>query len=152
MLDAIGARGTVVPAPTPLTGYTVAPRYVVHQHGTMRMGRSPKDSVVDQWGRFWEVPNLFVADGSLFTTAGGYNPTHTIEALAHRVADHIATEGAGLLLRPASAVAAAAVTGLPNTTSSTPGAATMTALATAATAGAAGAVRRMRHSDGDSAG
>ena len=88
---------TVVPAPTPLTGYTVAPRYVVHQHGTMRMGRSPATSVVNRYGQFWDIPNLFVADGSLFPTAGGYNPTHTIEALAHWVAKYIAVNGAAVM-------------------------------------------------------
>ncbi|MEA2646394.1 MAG: hypothetical protein QOE92_1477 [Chloroflexota bacterium] len=99
MLTAIGATGTVLPTPTPVTSYSSAPRYVVHQHGTMRMGSSPADSVVDRNGRLWDVPNVFVADGSLFTTAGGYNPTHTIEALAHWVATYIAENGAALLSR-----------------------------------------------------
>jgi len=67
----------------------VAPRYVVHQHGTMRMGGSPAASVVNRFGRFWKVPNLYCCDGSLFPTAGGYNPTLTIQALAHWVATAI---------------------------------------------------------------
>jgi len=123
MLDAIGARGTVVSVPTPLTSYAVGPRYVVHQHGTMRMGRSPRDSVVDGFGRFWEIPNLFVADGSLFTSSGGYNPTHTIEALAHRVATHIAIEGANLLARQPGVFPVGgtqSVSELPNTQSPAP--------------------------------
>jgi choline dehydrogenase-like flavoprotein len=72
MLGSIGAIGQAAPVPTPLTSNTVAPRFLVHQHGTMRMGKSPKDSVVSRYGQFWHVPNLFVADGSLFSTAGGY--------------------------------------------------------------------------------
>ena len=36
------------------------------------------------------MPNLFVADGSLFVTAGAVNPTNTLQALALRLADYIA--------------------------------------------------------------
>ena len=36
--------------------------------------------------------DLFIVDGSLFVTAGGVNPTPTIQALALRVADYIAHE------------------------------------------------------------
>jgi len=93
MLATIRAPGSTVAAPT--QSMDEAPRYFVHQHGTMRMGTSPSTSVVNKYGRFWDIANLYVADGSLFPTAGGYNPTHTIEALAHWVAAHIAaTQGA----------------------------------------------------------
>ena len=37
-------------------------------------------------------PNLFVSDGSQFTTGGAENPTLTIVALAIRQADYIAQE------------------------------------------------------------
>jgi choline dehydrogenase-like flavoprotein len=44
------------------------------------------------------VPNLFISDGSVFTTAGAANPTLTIVALVLRQADYIARElGAGNL-------------------------------------------------------
>jgi choline dehydrogenase-like flavoprotein len=59
-----------------------------HFHGTCRMGDDPKRSVVDRWCRSHDVPNLWVVDGSVFPTAGGYNPTLTILANAYRVADH----------------------------------------------------------------
>jgi choline dehydrogenase-like flavoprotein len=62
-----------------------------HLLGTARMGNDPRASVVDSFGRAHDVPNLFVADGSLFVTAGAANPTPTITALALRVAKHIAT-------------------------------------------------------------
>jgi choline dehydrogenase-like flavoprotein len=61
-----------------------------HQMGTMRMGSDPDSSVVDRWGRFWGVPNLYVMDASVFPTSGGYNPTLTIQALAWRAAEHLA--------------------------------------------------------------
>jgi choline dehydrogenase-like flavoprotein len=67
----------------------VLPMAGFHLMGTARMGDDPSRSVVDSYGRAHDVPNLFVADGSLFTTSAGVNPTPTIQALALRVADHI---------------------------------------------------------------
>ncbi|HZJ45707.1 MAG TPA: GMC family oxidoreductase [Pyrinomonadaceae bacterium] len=61
-----------------------------HQAGTCRMGHDPKSSVTDQWGRVHNLDNLFVVDGSLHVTNGGFNPVLTIMALAYRCADHIA--------------------------------------------------------------
>ncbi len=63
-----------------------------HFHGTCRMGDDPEASVVDRWCRSHEVPNLWVVDGSVFPTSGGYNPTLTILANAYRVADHFSAE------------------------------------------------------------
>ena len=61
-----------------------------HLMGTARLGDDPERSVCDPYGRTHDVPNLFVADGSLFVTAGAANPTNTLQALALRLADHIA--------------------------------------------------------------
>ena len=61
-----------------------------HLLGTARMGDDPNSSVVDPYGRAHDVPNLFVADGSLMVTGGSVNPTATITALALRVGKHIA--------------------------------------------------------------
>ena len=55
-----------------------------HVVGTARMGRDPKTSVCDEWGRLWEAPNVLVADSSLFPTISGYGPTLTLVALAIR--------------------------------------------------------------------
>ena len=52
-----------------------------HLLGTARMGDDPQDSVVDGFGRTHDVENLFVADGSVFVTSGGCNPTSTIVGL-----------------------------------------------------------------------
>ena len=60
-----------------------------HLMGTARMGDDPGASVVDSFGRAHDCRNLFVADGSLFVTAGSANPTATICALALRVARNI---------------------------------------------------------------
>lgn len=62
---------------------------MAHLMGTARMGHDPKMSVVDAWNRAHDVPNLFIADGSSFTTGSGVNPTSTIGALALRAADGI---------------------------------------------------------------
>ena len=64
----------------------------MHFHSTCRMGDDPKRSVVDRWCRSHDVQNLWIVDGSVFPTAGGYNPTLTILANAYRVADHFIAE------------------------------------------------------------
>jgi choline dehydrogenase-like flavoprotein len=57
--------------------------------GTARMGRDHRRSVVNAWNQAHDVPNLFVVDGSSFTTSAAVNPTSTIGALALRAADGI---------------------------------------------------------------
>jgi choline dehydrogenase-like flavoprotein len=61
------------------------------------MGSDPDTSVVDADGRSWDIRNLWICDGSLFPTAGGVNPSLTIQALACRMGDRIRT----LARRPA---------------------------------------------------
>jgi len=60
-----------------------------HLLGTARMGDDPATSVVDRWSISHDIPNLVIADGSVFVTAGAVNPTSTIVALALRAADHL---------------------------------------------------------------
>jgi len=78
VLEAAGAINTSAVGPTP-TGW--------HLMGTARMGRDPKKSVVNEWGRCHDVRNLFIVDGSIFVTSGAVNPCSTIQALALYVAD-----------------------------------------------------------------
>ena len=73
---AAGAIETVVVHQVPDTGW--------HLLGTARMGDDPRTSVVDEWGRSHDVPNLFVFDASTFPTSGGVNPTATIMSVSHR--------------------------------------------------------------------
>jgi choline dehydrogenase-like flavoprotein len=61
-----------------------------HQAGTARMGNDPKTSVTDKFGRIHDIDNLFVADGSLCVTNGGFNPALTIMALGYHVGGFIA--------------------------------------------------------------
>ena len=61
-----------------------------HLMGTARMGDDPETSVVDRDLQAHDVPGLYVADGSVFVTSAGVNPTSTIAALASRLAAHLA--------------------------------------------------------------
>jgi choline dehydrogenase-like flavoprotein len=58
-----------------------------HLVGGCRMGTDPERSVVRADHRTWEVPNLFIADGSVMPTQGSANPALTIMALASRLAE-----------------------------------------------------------------
>lgn len=60
-----------------------------HMIGTCRMGGDPATSVVNKWNQSWDIPNLFLIDGSVLTTGGAVNPTPTISALALRAAEYI---------------------------------------------------------------
>ena len=63
-----------------------------HNLGTCRMGASAKDSVCNAWGQTHDIANLFISDGSQFTTGGAENPTLTIVTLAIRQAEYIAKQ------------------------------------------------------------
>ncbi len=60
-----------------------------HHVGTARMGASMKESVVDKDLKVFETNNLYVCDGSVFTTSGNANIGLTISALALRLAAHL---------------------------------------------------------------
>jgi choline dehydrogenase-like flavoprotein len=61
-----------------------------HNMGVARMSKDPSDGVTNRWGQAHDIDNLFVSDGSTFSTSAAANPTLTIVALAIRQADHIA--------------------------------------------------------------
>ena len=56
------------------------------------MGRDVKTSVLNSFCQSHEIKNLFVVDGSCFTTFPEKNPTLTIAALAVRSARYIADQ------------------------------------------------------------
>ena len=70
-----------------------------HQSGTCRMGDDPRTSVVNKYGQVHDIDNLFVADGSLHVTNGGFNPALTIMALGYWVSDYIKREWNGTRFR-----------------------------------------------------
>ena len=61
-----------------------------HNMGVARMSADAENGVTNRWGQVHDVPNLFVSDGSVFTTSAAANPTLTIVALAIRQATQIA--------------------------------------------------------------
>lgn len=79
---AAGATRTLPTPPYPST----------HNLGTNRMSENPRDGVVNKHGQSHDIPNLFVSDGSQFTSGAAENPTLTIVALAIRQAEFIAGE------------------------------------------------------------
>lgn len=80
--DAVGATVTYPTPPYPST----------HNLGTNRMSAKASDGVVNKWGQSHDIANLFVSDGSQFTTGAAENPTLTIVSLAIRQADYIAEQ------------------------------------------------------------
>mgnify|MGYP001554955200 FL=1 len=64
---------------------------MIHEIGTARMGHDDTDSVVNQFGQSWAVPNLFVMDGAVMVSSPDKNPTLSILALAWRSADNLVT-------------------------------------------------------------
>jgi choline dehydrogenase-like flavoprotein len=77
--DAIGATRIIRVPPGPST----------HNLGTCRQSARPEDGVCNRWGQTHDIKNLFISDGSQFTTASAANPTLTIVALAIRQAEYI---------------------------------------------------------------
>lgn len=60
-----------------------------HQAGTCRMGNDPKTSVVDKFCRIHDMDNVYVVDGSVHVTNGGFNPVLTILAIAYYASDNL---------------------------------------------------------------
>jgi choline dehydrogenase-like flavoprotein len=60
-----------------------------HQAGTCRMGNDPKTSVVDKFCRVHDVDNVYVIDGSVHVTNGGFNPVLTIMAVAYYASENL---------------------------------------------------------------
>jgi choline dehydrogenase-like flavoprotein len=60
-----------------------------HQAGTCRMGDDPKTSVVDRYCRVHDLDNLYIVDGSVHVTNGGFNPVLTIMAIAYYASDNL---------------------------------------------------------------
>ena len=70
---------------------------VNHHMGGTRMSSSRNHGVVNQNLQVWGIKNLFICSCSVFPTGSHSNPTHTLLALALRLADHLrACPGKGL--------------------------------------------------------
>jgi choline dehydrogenase-like flavoprotein len=80
--DAVGATRIIRIPPGPST----------QNLGTCRQSARREGGVCNKWGQAHDVKNLFISDGSQFTTGAAANPTLTIVALAIRQADYIADQ------------------------------------------------------------
>ena len=75
-----------------IKSFRTPPYPSTHNLGTCRMGSNATNSVCNKFGQTHEIKNLFISDGSQFTTGGAENPTLTIVTLAIRQADFIARQ------------------------------------------------------------
>jgi choline dehydrogenase-like flavoprotein len=66
-----------------------APGRIIHEAGTVRMGADPKTSALNAWNQAHDCKNLFVVDGSAFTSQADKNITWTILALSMRTSEYI---------------------------------------------------------------
>ncbi|HKY07929.1 MAG TPA: GMC family oxidoreductase, partial [Candidatus Binatia bacterium] len=80
--EGLFARNLFVGQRIPLAG-------VAHQVGTVRFGRDPETSALDENCKAHDLDNLYVVDGSFFVSSGAVNPALTIMANALRVGDHL---------------------------------------------------------------
>lgn len=63
--------------------------FVAHECGTMRMGTSPDNSVVDEDLKVHKMNKIFVCDLSVFPFSPMANPALTLTALAMRLGDFL---------------------------------------------------------------
>lgn len=88
LIDKLG--GTLVAEPAEPSKAISKGGEIIHEVGTARMGKDAKDSVTNQFGKTWDVDNLYLTDGSVFVSKAHKNPTLTIMALAMRSSENIA--------------------------------------------------------------
>lgn len=65
---------------------------IFHHIGGTRMALDERDGVVDRNLKIFGTRNAYVCSSSVFPSAGFANPTHTVIALALRLAHHLADE------------------------------------------------------------
>jgi choline dehydrogenase-like flavoprotein len=75
-----------------IRAFRTPPYPSTHNLGTARMSARAQDGVCNKWGQTHDISNLFVSDGSQFTTGAAENPTLTIVSLAIRQAEYIARQ------------------------------------------------------------
>jgi cholesterol oxidase len=84
LTEATGGRPRALP-----TWRLLKSLLTLHPLGGCPMGTSAANGVVDHLGRVFGYSNLIVADGAVLPTPTVHNPSHTIAALAERMAAHV---------------------------------------------------------------
>ncbi|MBN3584180.1 GMC family oxidoreductase [Algoriphagus aestuarii] len=64
----------------------------IHEMGGVRMGKDPKDSLLNEWNQLHHCKNVFVTDGACMTSTSTQNPTLTFMALTARAANYAVEE------------------------------------------------------------
>jgi choline dehydrogenase-like flavoprotein len=64
----------------------------IHEMGGVRMGKDPKDSLLNEWNQLHHCKNVFVTDGACMTSTSTQNPTLTFMALTARAANFAVEE------------------------------------------------------------
>jgi choline dehydrogenase-like flavoprotein len=72
--------------------YDPAPGTTVHEMGTVRMGKDPRSSVLNDFNQMHDVKNVFITDGSCMTSSGCQNPSLTYMALTARAVNFAVSE------------------------------------------------------------
>ncbi len=81
LMKKAGAKSIISFGPVRHTGW--------HLMGTTKMGKSKKNSVVNEFGQTHDIKNLVIVDSSVFVTSGGVNPMSTLQAIALRITNEI---------------------------------------------------------------
>jgi choline dehydrogenase-like flavoprotein len=69
-----------------------APGLDIHEMGGCRMGKDPKDSLLNEWNQLHHCKNVFVTDGACMTSTGTQSPSILYMAFAARAANHAVSE------------------------------------------------------------
>jgi choline dehydrogenase-like flavoprotein len=64
-----------------------APGLDIHEMGGCRMGKDPKDSLLNEWNQMHHCKNIFVTDGACMTSTGTQSPSVLYMAFAARAAN-----------------------------------------------------------------
>lgn len=60
----------------------------IHEMGGCRMGKDPKDSILNEWNQLHHCKNLFVTDGACMTSTGNQSPSILYMALTARAVNY----------------------------------------------------------------
>lgn len=69
-----------------------APGLDIHEMGGVRMGKSPEDSLLNEFNQLHHCKNVFVTDGACMTSTGNQSPSILYMALTARAADYAAKQ------------------------------------------------------------